>query len=381
MSRRTTSTGRVLKTGESERKDGIFQYRYTDHYGKRKTVYAGTLKELRQKEDEILRSRVFGTSSKENITVSELANRFLTLKSGTRTQTLEQYRSKIKIFNQYPLFGMKLNNVRPSDVKEFLIQLKEEHQYSFLSIKNMHMLLHAIMNVACEDNMIPRNPAAFKITSLFRQDSSSREALTPQQQEALLTFLSGHKIYEKYYDQTVILMGTGLRASEYCGLTIPDIDFENRRIHVSRQLYKDKCGNYHYASLKTATSQRYIPMKKDVIAAFERQLAIRKEMKNNLAIDGHTDFVFITKQGTPKTLMTVGLSYRSISSAYNASNPEIPIVVLTPHVLRHTFCTNMVASGMDIKSLQYLMGHSSINMTLDLYAHFDIKNIEDQMLD
>lgn len=67
---------------------------------------------------------------------------------------------------------------------------------------------------------------------------------------------------------------------------------------------------------------------------------------------------------------------REIAKAYNSLYPECQLPNLTPHVLRHTFCTRKVSSGMNIKAVQYLMGHSSVQITLDVYTSIDADMIK-----
>ena len=102
--------------------------------------------------------------------------------------------------------------------------------------------------------------------------------------------------------------------------------------------------------------------------AFERVLKNRRAEKPFI-IGGHTRFIFLNRDGLPKVAATYETMFRRLVKKYNASHEEQLPKVTTPHTLRHTFCTNLANAGMNPKALQYIMGHSNINMTLNYYAH------------
>ena len=91
---------------------------------------------------------------------------------------------------------------------------------------------------------------------------------------------------------------------------------------------------------------------------------------------GYCGFISIHSNGIPKTSWNIEYELREIAKAYNSLYPECQLPNLTPHVLRHTFCTRKVSSGMNIKAVQYLMGHSSVQITLDVYTSIDADMIK-----
>jgi len=96
-------------------------------------------------------------------------------------------------------------------------------------------------------------------------------------------------------------------------------------------------------------------------------------------LDGYKDFVFIGQQGNPKVSFTYDRMFRGLVKKYNKCHTEQLPAVMTPHTLRHTFCTNMANAGMNPKALQYLMGHANINMTLNYYAHATFASAKAEM--
>ncbi len=180
--------------------------------------------------------------------------------------------------------------------------------------------------------------------------------------------MQNDKIYRKYLDEVIILLGTGLRISELCGLTEADIDFENKLINIDHQLLKISEIGYHIETPKTKSGIRQIPMSQKVYEAFERVLKERRQAKP-LIVGGYSRFLFLNRNGLPKVAVNYETMFRGLAKKYNKCHEEALPKVMTPHTLRHTFCTNLANAGMNPKALQYIMGHSNINMTLNYYAH------------
>ena len=109
--------------------------------------------------------------------------------------------------------------------------------------------------------------------------------------------------------------------------------------------------------------------------AFRRVLASRPTPKVEVLIDGCSGCLFLDKDEKPKVAMHLENYMRQMQKKYRKIHGnDMPTV--TPHVLRHTFCTNMQQSGIDVKSLQYLMGHSNVSVTLDIYTHNNYESVE-----
>ena len=180
--------------------------------------------------------------------------------------------------------------------------------------------------------------------------------------------MQNDRVYRKYYDEVVILLGTGLRVSELCGLTDTDLDFENRTVSVDHQLLRSAETGYYIEKPKTQSGIRQIPMSDKVCEAFKRVLENRKGAKQ-VSVDGYSSFLFLNRDGNPKTNVNYDSMFRGLARKYNKCHEAALPKIMTPHTLRHTFCTNLANAGMNPKALQYIMGHSNITMTLNYYAH------------
>ena len=164
-----------------------------------------------------------------------------------------------------------------------------------------------------------------------------------------------------------------------CGLTKKDLDFKNRRIRVDHQLVRESGGTYYVEDTKTACGRRFLPMTENTYQSLKKILESRPKVKNEPMVDGRTGFIMLDKNGNPKVALHIENEMRWALKKYRKLHPDKPLPHITPHVFRHTFCTNYANSGMDIKNLQYLMGHSDAGVTLNVYTHASYTHAAEQM--
>lgn len=377
--KRKDSKGRILKTGESQRKDLIYQYRCTDQNGKRRTVYASTLTELRAKEKELQALIDSGINiGAGEITVIELVKKYTDLKKGVRYSTLMHYKATIQKLS-VEKFGMqKICNIKMSDAKEWVMNLSK-NGLKYNSIGIYKGILTPAFQMAYEEDAIRKNPFDFKLSSIIANDFDERMPLTKEQQQCLIEFLENDKVYKKHADIFIILLNTGIRVSELCGLTLSDLDFENRVIDINKQLLMKQDGSCYVGKPKTQKGYRKIPMSQNVYRSFKNVVENRHCSKEQI-VDGYDGFLFLAKGGRPKTSIYIQATLRRAVQKYNRKYPTAPLPRVTPHILRHTFCSNMANAGMNIKMLQYVMGHSDISVTMDVYTKADNSCVTEQML-
>lgn len=372
--KRRDNKGRVLKDGESQRKNGTYDYRYTDIHKKRRCIYAKSLTELRRKEADIQRDLADGVDyAAGEITVAELVDRYINLKRGLKQNSMRAYGSAVNRVHSDPFGQRKIRTVKLSDAKGWFVSLHDSG-IKQNTIGVLQSIVRPAFEMAVDDDMIRKNPFKFKLSEVIPNDAFVRDALTKDQQDKYLQFIRDHG-HDNYYDDIVILLGTGLRVSELYGLTCSDIDFERRCIYVRHQLCRTAEKPYFITEPKTKSGIRRIPMTDGVYMAFRRVLRDRVAPKVEMLIDGHSGFVFLDREGKPKVGMHLQNYMRGMQRKYvKLYGNTLPKV--TPHVLRHTFCTNAQQAGLDVKSLQYLMGHSNASVTLDVYTHSNYESVE-----
>ena len=249
--------------------------------------------------------------------------------------------------------------------------------YAYKTINNYKCSLKASFNIAILDDCIRKNPFNFSLNTIIKDDTTPKKALTEEQEKVLLSFTQNDIVYCKYYDVILLLLKTGLRISELCGLTIKDLDLNNRLITINHQLLRNKEIGYFIETPKTKSSVRQVPISEEAYQAFKRILSTRKKAKP-IEIDGYKDFVFLNQQGYPVTGPYYSTTFSNLGKKIKKIHGDV-LPKITPHILRHTFCTRLANRNMNPKSLQYIMGHSNINITLNLYTHVSIEYVKVEM--
>ena len=366
MPSRKDNKGRALEKGESQRNDGTYMYRWTDLSKKRQTIYARTLNELRQKELQVTKTEIIsGVSWESNkITVRELIDRYLSLKK-VRITTDQKYRYLINMLDKIQILDIQIKDIKTSLAKQYMITLSNMG-YSYGTVQNAKTLLKPAFQMAVEDDYIVKNPFLFTLSNIIENDSKQRFSMSEEEVSHYIEFISNHGWFRHIYDDVVILLNTGMRVSELYGLTFKDVDLKNRRINVNKQLHRIE-GKYVVLPPKSKAGNRILAMNDATRKAFMHKMT-EVRPKVEYAIDGYTGFVFINHLGFPKTRRNLEGSMREVRKKHiELGLGELPQI--TPHVLRHTFCSRMVEKGMNVKTLQLVMGHSDISTTLDVYTH------------
>lgn len=232
--------------------------------------------------------------------------------------------------------------------------------------------------MAENDDLIRKNPFQFELVSVVVNDSVTREAITRKQQREYLRFIREDKHFCRYYEGIYSLFHTGLRISEFCGLTLADIEFDKKRIRVNHQLQRTSGMQYIIQAPKTESGVRYIPMTDEVAQCFRTIINNRKAPKVEPMVDGYTGFLYLDKNDMPMVVLHWEKYMQHIRQKYN-SIYKVQMPTVTPHVCRHTFCSNMAKSGMNPKTLQYIMGHSDISVTLNTYTHVGFEDAESEL--
>lgn len=386
MASRKDSKGRSLHTGESQRKNG-YMYRYMDVTGKRQTIYAADLPELREKEKQTKRDideNILTDHAIRNITVNELFQRYMQTRE-LAEPTRENY---IRIWDRHvrdEIGNTRLTQLRPSYIRAFYVKLSRS-DYSHSTIKLIHTILSPTLEMAVDDDMIRKNPAKHAFTSDLGRKAKEKEILTVEQQKNLLDFIRQSNVYNVYVPMITIMLETGLRCGELIGLTFRDVDMCKKELSVNHQLIYKNYGDgrgcaFHISTPKTDAGIRTIPLSKKAYEAFVEQKKLNFMLGRHFAgsIDGYTDFIFLTKTQKPFMPSAVNNVIYNMIDAYNKEETENAkkehhkeaklLPKISAHNLRHTACTNMARLGINVKVVQYLMGHAHSDVTMDVYNH------------
>ena len=371
---------RILRTGESQNKEGRYVYKYINSLGEQKFIYSWKLVptdrvpkgkrddiSLREKIAEVQRDLSDGIDTAgKKMTVCQLYEKKNNLRKNIRRNTVKGRQQFMNVLKKDPFGSMSIDSVKQSDAKEWAIRMSE-NGIAYNSIKNYMRSLRASFYMAIQDDYVRKNPFDFVLSDILDDTRKEKTALSLEQEEALLTFAKSDRTYKKYYDELVILLETGLRISEFCGLDLNvAVDMKNKSILVEHQLLKDTETGYYIEKPKTKSGIREIPMTDKAYDAFQRLIKSRKKTEP-IVIDGYSNFLMLNGKGLPQVASSYNMVLKGLVKKYNKTHDdELPEI--SPHSLRHTFCTKMANKGMTPNTLQYIMGHSDISMTLNYYA-------------
>lgn len=284
-----------------------------------------------------------------------------------------------------PSLGSKhLSQVKPVHIQKVYNELLE-NGLSAKSVSNIQGMLYDIFERACCNDLIIKNPC--KGIDRPKVEQPDRRVLSVEEQYTLTSYLKKEK-FKPYEPLTLTLLGTGMRIGEALGLTWDDIDFKNGQISVNKTLVyvKDlKTGKYmfKYQTPKTKNSIRTIPMLSNVKNALKHQSTSQKRLRLYMGSDwqpleGFENVVFTSLKGKPrqecdirKFLIKIVAEINADEKARAEKEGREPVLMehVYPHALRHTFATRCFEQDMPPKTVQHLLGHATLQMTMDLYVH------------
>lgn len=400
IKQRKDDKGRVLLKGESQRKiDGLYIYTYTDPYGSRRYVYSKDLVTLREKKEQLLRDQMDGLDFYVGgrATLNMAFDRYMSTKYNLRETTRSNY---IYMYNKFVRddFGNKLiASVKYTDVKMFYYHLLNEKGLEINTLDNIHTILHPIFTMAVRDDIIRKNPADGVLKEIKKNSGKNkgiRHALTLQQQKAFIDEIRYSPDFYHWYPLFVTLLGTGMRISECIGLRWQDVDFKNRCISVNHAVtyyVRNNVSCFGVSMPKTETGIRTIPLMDAVYDAllneYERQ---KKDGFCTYELEGMSGFVFSNKHGFLHRPHCINAAIKRIYESHNAreiidakreSREPVMIPHFSAHHLRHTFCSRLCESEMNVKVIQQIMGHKNIETTLDVYTEVCFEKQQQSMED
>ncbi|MCB6628416.1 tyrosine-type recombinase/integrase [Coprococcus eutactus] len=400
MANKTTSeknkpTRKTLRPNEYYNpKTKRYEYHYKDCFGKARVISSYRLemtdqlpkgkrssKSLREKEAEInacLENNIDVDGAK--LTLLEVVDRYLNFLYNRKKlahNTKVGYNVTVNTLKQYKLGYMEIGKIRPEHCEEWLADMKKKYRGS--SIQTQISLIKRTFEYALDYDYVAKNP--FRRITTDRSDSKKMKALSVEDMNRFLDFCLNDTHSSHCYDMLYVLFWSGLRASELCGLTLDNIDMDNRMIVVDKQL---QCVNHTHVVLptKTMNGERIIPMTDGVYESFQRIIKNRY-LKGDIEPvcfdeqgNAYEGFVFLATRSR-KTIVRghVEEYLQNCIKRFNNANPDNPIRKFEPHICRHTFATNM--QYLPPKTLQYILGHGNIATTMDNYV--DVKPGAEQL--
>ncbi|MDU2558788.1 MAG: site-specific integrase [Anaerococcus prevotii] len=401
MVARKDNKGRALRKGETYREsDNRYSYSYKDIYGKRKFIYAKDLKKLREREAILIKDQLDGldiyVAGKAKLNF--VFDRYISTKTELRETTYTNYVYMYDRFIRHGFGENKIGDIKYSDVLYFYYDLINNKGLQINSLETIHTILHPTFQLAVRDEIIRNNPSdgvMAEIKKKSKDKKKTRHALTVEQQRAFMNYIAESPVYNNWNLIFTVLLGTGCRIGEVVGLRWSDVDLEKRTIDINHSMTyyprkKDtyKC-EFKVSLPKTESGIRVIPMMEPVYEVLKEEYDKRKEEGFcPVVVDGMSGFIFINRFGMIHNPASINRAIRRIYESYNAeeivkAKKEKREPLLIPHFschhLRHTFCSRFCENETNIKVIQQIMGHASVETTMDIYAEINDGKLQESM--
>lgn len=350
--------GKELGEGISQRADGLYMARFVDRFNKRKQKKSKKLQVVRQwLADASYIDQHSDLDQAADMMVDAWYEYWIGIKMQTvRPNTVRNYRERYE-HNIKEVIGKKLlTEVKPIHCQKIFSNMAEKG-YKTSTIYQARITLYNMLEFAKENDVILSNPCKKSVRSDMGKPSKKKEALTIDVQKKFLDAVVGYS----YENQYRFVLQTGLRTGELIGLKWSDIDFDNRTMKIERSMeYRYKVGEWRVGPPKSQAGYRTIPLTNEAIRILEDQRS--KNSRLNIISMEWKDTVFLCRKGTPVKNSTYDTGLFKYCD-------RIGIPRFSMHVLRHTFATRCIEGGMKPKTLQKILGHSNIGITMNLYVH------------
>ena len=349
--------GKELGVGISQQSDKLYVARFTDKFGIRKTKRFKKLQECRQWiADASYISKHSDIENASDILVDTWYEYWIGIKKQTvRPNTVRNYSERYER-NIKGIIGKKLlSEVKPIHCQKIFSDMAEQG-YKTTTIYQTRITLYNMLEFAKENDVILSNPCKKSVKSDIGKPSEKKVALTIDEQRKFLMAAAG----QSYENQYKFVLQTGLRTGELVGLKWSDIDFGKRTVTISRTMeYRYKVGEWRVGPPKSKSGYRTIPLTDEAI----RILKDQKEKNSKIKVINieWRDQVFLSRKGEPVKNSTYDTALFKICD-------KAEIRKFCMHILRHTFATRCIEAGMIPKTLQKILGHSNIGITMNLYV-------------
>lgn len=350
--------GKEIGAGIVQQSNGTYFARFVDKFGKRRTKRSKKLQEVKQwLADATYIDQHSDLDQATDMLVDAWFDYWIGIKKQTvRPNTVRNYSERYERNIKGVIGNKLLTDVKPIHCQKIFSDMADEG-YKTTTIYQTRIALYNMFEFARENDVLITNSCKKSLKSDMGKPSDKKEALTIDVQKKFLETVVGYS----YENQYRFVLQTGLRTGELIGLKWSDIDFENRTMKIERTMeYRYKVGEWRVGPPKSKSGYRTIPLTDEAIRILENQRSKNKSLK--LVPMEWKNIVFLCRKGTPVKNSTYDTGLFKYCD-------RVGIPRFSMHVLRHAFATRCIEGGMKPKTLQKILGHSNIGITMNLYVH------------
>lgn len=377
--------GKELGNGIVQKKNGRYEARYVNRFGKRVSISGNDLKDVKKRYNEALYENDKQINLKEHMSLDEWYKKWMNVyKYDTIRENTKRYYNTVYSKHISPSLGnFELTDITQYQIKKLIKEL-QKNGYHYETCNKVRILMIDMFNKAIINEYVRKNPA--KGISLKRNEDVDRRVLSQEEQTIFFDCSKG-----TFYDNLfVTAVSTGMRIGELAALRWKDIDWSNKVIHVTRTLVYQKYENdthkeFHFEKPKTRTSNRDIPINRQCEIALKKQflqksVVVTKQPITKDVGEDYLDLLFTTKFNTPLNSQIVCDAIKKIIDEINLTRDYVDEMELfSAHCFRHTFATRCFESGIQPKTVQAYLGHATLQMTMDLYTSVMPKQLNKEM--
>lgn len=366
--------GKEIGNGIVQKKNGRYEARYVDRFGKRKSISGYDLKDVKKRFNEAVYENEQEINIKDNIKLNDWYVKWMSVyKYNTIRENTKRNYNQVYYKHISPTLGnFYIKDITQLQIRE-LIKKLDEQGYRYETKNKVKILLIDMFNKAMIDEFVRKNPA--KGISVKRKEDKYIQVLSVEDQSDFFDCCKG-TFYDNFF---VVAVSTGMRIGELAALRWEDIEFENKLIHVRRTLVyqkyeEDEGKTFHFELPKTKTSFRDIPINRQCEIALKKQYMQKNVISGKAPVEKmpeeqYRDLLFTTKFNTPLNSQIICEAIEKIVNEVNTTRDVIDeMEKFSCHCFRHTFATRCFEAGIKPKTVQGYLGHATLQMTMDLYT-------------
>ena len=364
--------GKELGNGIIQKKNGRYEARYVNRFGKRVSISGSDLKDVKRRYNEAIYENEKEINLRGNIKLDDWYLKWMNIyKFDVIRENSKVYYNNVYKKHISPKLGnFYIKDITQLQIKE-LIKNLDYQGYKYETKNKVRIILLDMFNKAIDNEFVNRNPA--KGITVKRNEEKNMQVLSVEDQISFFDCCKG-TFYDNFF---IVAISTGMRIGEIAALRKEDIDFENKLIYVKRTLIYQKyegdtCKSFHFELPKTKTSVRQIPINRQCEVALKKQFLQKNVIKNKKPKRcdiQFQDLLFTTKYNTPLNAQIICDAIKKIVDEVNLIRDETEeMETFSCHCFRHTFATRCFEAGIQPKTVQSYLGHATLQMTMDLYT-------------